>query len=514
MLMPLLSEADPQESAEGSIDPLGTYAIADALAVRMVPGVRERQQHPRFLTTIAVSLSLCSDFDDEVVAKDGVSEPWQVFEWYVVEGLVRSTPDQALLRGLPGRDKALKAIDDKVPLSQRRYLKGPATFGFHGVYRGLARDIGIEQADRLGDQGYELLRCWEEEQGLQGFCGSGDGPGKSRRRRLVEGIVDGLVKGATDRKSWGPFFCNHLGIYNAGDREAEQLRLNLTGSNQGYRGEIFDALTSTDGRELWRNEAAKKNPSERRFHEALAGHSSPGLDELLGAIDHYEWFSRYLQDAFDDCLRYLSQHQQRIKPSELAGLDSVKTAADQIPEIFTEVSDRISPFGQVTRFQESFSELAQRTTALQWLELLLDHHTRIQRSKRFSMRRRVGDATSHQSFFACYSQMAARCMQKDFGSTVNAGAFIRSGQATLPVRALELQRNQISRPTWFMSSTRIAVPLRSGRSMPPFRNVNASTWTESNGNRNRGMMDPRVEFCYPNFLERQPTSATKNRTRR
>jgi len=91
MLMPRLSEADPRVSAEGSIDPLGTYAIADALAVRMIPGVRERQLHPRFLTSIAVSLALTSEFDDEMVAADGVSEPWQVFGWYLVEGTVRTT---------------------------------------------------------------------------------------------------------------------------------------------------------------------------------------------------------------------------------------------------------------------------------------------------------------------------------------------------------------------------------------------------------------------------------------
>ncbi|CAD71598.1 MAG TPA: hypothetical protein DDX19_11585 [Rhodopirellula baltica] len=109
MLMPRLSEADPAESAEGSIDPLGMYPIADALASRMVPGVRERQTLPRFLTTIAVSLSLCSVFDEDTVADDGVSEPWQVFEWYVVEGLARATSDPKLLRGLPGRDKADKA---------------------------------------------------------------------------------------------------------------------------------------------------------------------------------------------------------------------------------------------------------------------------------------------------------------------------------------------------------------------------------------------------------------------
>jgi len=53
MLMPLLSELDPRISAEGSIDPLGIYAIADSLAVKLIPGVRERQQHPRFLTGMA-----------------------------------------------------------------------------------------------------------------------------------------------------------------------------------------------------------------------------------------------------------------------------------------------------------------------------------------------------------------------------------------------------------------------------------------------------------------------------
>src|SRR5579872_4477507 len=123
MLMPLLSEADPKISAEGSIDPLGMYSIADALAVRMIPGVRERQQHPRFLTCIAVSLSLCSAFPDEVVAVDEISEPWQVFEWYLVEGLVRTTNDRSLLRGLPGQDKAGAVIKDGVPLSAKRYLK-------------------------------------------------------------------------------------------------------------------------------------------------------------------------------------------------------------------------------------------------------------------------------------------------------------------------------------------------------------------------------------------------------
>ncbi|MFI5380743.1 MAG: hypothetical protein ACHRHE_15700, partial [Tepidisphaerales bacterium] len=89
-LTPLLSDKDEAESSEGGIDPLGTEPLADALAVTLAPGVRERQRHPRFLTAMAVSLSLCDDLGDEVVACDGVSPAWLVFEWYVVEGLVRT----------------------------------------------------------------------------------------------------------------------------------------------------------------------------------------------------------------------------------------------------------------------------------------------------------------------------------------------------------------------------------------------------------------------------------------
>ena len=65
---PLLTQKDEQKSSAGGIDPLGTEPLADALAVKLAPGVRERQRHPRFLTAMAVSLSLCDEFGDEVVA--------------------------------------------------------------------------------------------------------------------------------------------------------------------------------------------------------------------------------------------------------------------------------------------------------------------------------------------------------------------------------------------------------------------------------------------------------------
>ena len=386
MLMPLLSEADPKVSAEGSIDPLGMYAIADALAVRMIPGVRERQQHPRFLTHIAISLSLAAEFEGRI-ATDDISEPWQVFEWYVVEGLVRSTKDPKQLRGLPGQEKVAKARQDKVPLSAKRYLKTPTVFGFHGIYRALARDVNVERADRLGNVGDELATTWATEQGLAGFFGTSGGSGRSTRQMLLDAIEDGLKKGAVARKDgWSgwDFFSKHLGIYgipDSGNKESAVISKALLNPAAGHRKEVLDALLAPKGRELWSAAQDSRERPERKFHELLIPAVSPELLELLRAIDVYETFSRLLQDAFDDCLFEMSVPQRKVRLKELAELRSVESAAAKIPEIFSEVAIRLQPFGKEVAFRESFASLAEHDSKAGWVERLLDHHSRIQHSK-------------------------------------------------------------------------------------------------------------------------------------
>ena len=42
--MPFLSAKDPANSSEGTLDPLGLYQIADALGVKVIPGIRERER--------------------------------------------------------------------------------------------------------------------------------------------------------------------------------------------------------------------------------------------------------------------------------------------------------------------------------------------------------------------------------------------------------------------------------------------------------------------------------------
>jgi hypothetical protein len=377
-LAPLLTERDEAESAEGGIDPLGLYTIADTLGVRLVPGVRERQTHPRFLTAIAASLAVCGDLGDEAIASDGVSEPWQVFEWYAVEGLARtSRPSETV--GLPGGQKAASAIADGVPMSAKRYLKTPSVFGFHGIYRLLARTLGIEQGGRLGDVGFELLNVWSKERELEGFVGTAVGPGQAVKRQLREAVEAGLEKGGTARSGgWSgwEFFRQHLGLYNVGQREAEFIATKLRADNKGYRGRVLDFLISTSGRKLWDQEQ-----SERDLHSGLRKGSKDELSQLLAAIDSYERFARLCQDAFDDCLCEMTRKRGKTSPLELGRLRAVKLAREQVPEIFSDVMERLEPFGQSARLQDMFGDLTERCAADEWATRLIEHHRRIQRLK-------------------------------------------------------------------------------------------------------------------------------------
>lgn len=379
MLLPLLSEYDPAERSEGSIDPLGTYAIADALAVRLVPGVRERQSVPRFLTATAVSRAVCEGFGTDALAADGVSEPWQVFEWYVVEGLVRTLGEETQLRGVPGREKARSALEEGASLSADRYLKTPSVFGFHGIYRILARDLGVEQAGVLGELGYRLLTTWVEEQGLPGFYGIGVGEGAQAFMSLRDAVVDGLKKGAVARsggwRGW-ELIARHLAPHDVGPREAALLRERLTAPGAGYRAEVLRSLVADPGRQVW-----TETGSEREFHAQLRSGASPALRDLIDAIQAYEDFVRLLQDAFDDCRWRMSQWSGKTAPAALADTRGVRAAAKAIPARFVDVRGRLEPFELALRFETQFESLAEPLAADDWAVRLIDHHQRIQRGK-------------------------------------------------------------------------------------------------------------------------------------
>lgn len=380
MHMPLLSEADPSETSEGSLDPLGLYPLADELGLKLVPGVRERQSRPRFLTSIAVSLHVCAPFDPEQTAKDGTTEPWLVFEWLLAEGLVRSLGhDPQELIGLPGSQKVRQAIRDGVSMSTKRYLKTPSVFGFHGVYRLLAKTLDIESHGRLSEQGRELLSAWSEEQALPGFL-EGTGDGATWLKLLRGAVQDGLDKGFIDKKpqwrGWD-FFGEHLSVYGVGKREAKTMQRMLLSGGTGFRRQVLEFVASKEGDEL----LDTNEWSERRFHTALKARSGDDLATLLEAIEVYESFSRLMHDAFEDCLFELSNRKQRVGSVVLAEKPAVRRAAESLPRVFPVVRDRLGVINASSRFVDQFGQFFEPMGPKPFVETLLKHHETNQKRK-------------------------------------------------------------------------------------------------------------------------------------
>ena len=382
VLTPLLSEEDPAVSSEGAIDPLGLYTIADGLGVRLAPGVRERQSRPRWLTVMAVGMVVCDAFPPEQVAADGESEPWQVFEWYVVEGLVRTASADDDLKRLPGLLKARQAVfRDQVPLSASRYLKAPSVYGFHGVYRQLARALELESAGRLGETGIQLVETWMDEQHLQGFLGTIAGPGYAIREQLRAAVTDGLEQGTVARKGgWQGWelFRQYMAPAAPGSREARVLaRALVEESRGGHRGEVLRAMQTGDGQAIW-----KAAHEEREFHLWLLAGASKELRQLLEAIIAFEHWGRLLTDSFDDCLQRMTLTRRRTSPSELVRMPNVQLACGKAQEVFEETYRRLQPFEtEAAQFRERFAPLSERLSADQWIIQLLEHHRRVQRGK-------------------------------------------------------------------------------------------------------------------------------------
>src|SRR5688572_27143563 len=138
---PFLTTYDPAGTSEGTLDPLGLYQIADQLAVKLVPGVRERMQRVRFLTAMAVGSVVTENLDDDQRVRD--ASPYLVWEWLLVEALIRQMADDEGVWGVPGTLVAKRALSQHGYLDARSYLKTPRIFGFHGVYKRLAIHLGL-----------------------------------------------------------------------------------------------------------------------------------------------------------------------------------------------------------------------------------------------------------------------------------------------------------------------------------------------------------------------------------
>lgn len=287
--IPFVTLPDPKVEAEGSIDPLGVANAADRLAEMMLPGITARMFRPRYLTATAVSTLVNEGLER---SPKGL-RPDIAFEWGFV--LSMAGLDDAP-SGVPGMRKAQQAIREGAPMSSRRYLKTPNVFGFHGVYRTLAVELGIvTKTGELRSEGERLVAAWQKAIDLPGFLeakgGSRGGDLRSRLRKMVEGAL------ATEQMSSVPAHLSSgltaaLRPDKMTSAEAAIVRSLLDSEEGGLRAELIALHAELEFK-------TALEAGEHAFFTAARPKMSPSLAAVADAVVGLEGVARPMADIFD-----------------------------------------------------------------------------------------------------------------------------------------------------------------------------------------------------------------------
>lgn len=378
MIFPFLTTYDPPGSSEGTLDPLGLYQIADQLAVHLVPAVRERMQRIRFLTAMAVGAMITEELEDDPRHRD--ASPFLVWEWLVVEALIRTMGEDPSLWGVPGTQVARRAIREHGYLDARSYLKTPRIFGFHGVYKRLAMHLDLINVHLgQGPAADGLVDVWAKGLNLGGT----EGAQKlfSRWRDGLRRCLDGnppRTRPNWDNDGWKEL-ANAFSPGNVGVREKEYLQRLLLTAEGGDLGALPLIWELHEGFE-------DDTFSEEVLHRRLE-QREPTYAPLLHAIRTYELFGRRLQDAFDLLKAGAAPSDAGgYRIPDIAQEAEFRICADNLYQRWLEVHEALGEVGVLSlsiqnSFDERFGYFAEPMDAAGFALQLCVHHENIQRGK-------------------------------------------------------------------------------------------------------------------------------------
>lgn len=378
--LPFLTEYDPPGSSEGSLDPLGLYLIADQLAMKLVPSIRERMQRIRFLTPMAVGALVTEGL--EANPNHPETPPFLVWEWLVIEAIIRIFSDEPDLWGIPGRAVTKTALTNYNYIDHRNYLKTPRVFGFHGVYKRLAVHIGVVDSHIClrEPKGLKLIQSWSKDHNLGEF-GQKHELYVLWRKAVEASLKKNPVRTAPGlhKKQW-----KRLAELFMPDRmkrhEKSCLKRFLITNENSNRGAIYDIWMECDemDKEI---EADKIN--EKITHQALAK-KVPRHAVILDAIGSYEYFCRLLTDAFNIIRNMASQNNvQGFNISTASRHKGFSLVASKVHDAFVQAYRKIEEVGldMDIRFKERFKRFSESLPADIFAKELCEHHEWIQRCK-------------------------------------------------------------------------------------------------------------------------------------
>ncbi|TXT26331.1 MAG: hypothetical protein FD134_575 [Gallionellaceae bacterium] len=337
---------------------------------------------PRFVTAMALGACICENLDTDAVSADGVTPAWLVYEWFVVEAFVRAEESLTEKFGIPGIQKVQRAVRNQRPVSLVSYLKTPTVFGFTGVFRRIARAIGIlTENGRLDNGGYELLAAWAKDQGLDGIVDSSNGEGHAFRERLRRAVSQGMEKGHTTPQA-GVFWrelVQRLDPARPGRNESKALlgRILSKAGPPDMVACLNEALVLQNG--------INNREDEAPFLRKLSGHAPADLKQLLIAIDAYEAFGRAITDAFNGLRLCASSNggapvDAKIFSASKSAMKALEALAPSIarirahPTLLEWESDQTGLVQALERFDgvRSSADL---------FDAVLNHHEQVQRNK-------------------------------------------------------------------------------------------------------------------------------------
>lgn len=371
--LPFLSSYDPPGSSEGTLDPVGLYQIADQLATQLVPGVRERMQRVRFLTAMAVGALLCEDFESDPDHPNAA--PYLVWEWLIVESIVRSLGDEPVT-GVAGTLVATRARKALGYLDARSYLKTPRIFGFHGIYKRLAIQLGIVDVHLgPGPNAQALVDAWASSQddaaALLKQCR--DGMRRSLEQRPPR------TNPAWTAEGWSRL-AQAFNPATAGKRERRLLTQWLHGTEDQQLGALSPLWKLQD---LYPSDDTFR---EERLHDELEK-EVPHYAPLLRAIRRYERFARRLQDGFDIIRAEATARDEQGFPigqisKDAEFCDTAQGVVDLYEQAYTALGDVTVPKMSLQAiFGERFQLFAQTVDARDFAVALCTHHETIQSRK-------------------------------------------------------------------------------------------------------------------------------------
>lgn len=389
--LPRASAYDPPTADEGRLDPLGLASVADRIADSYARPLRARMRRVRFLTTMALGGLFINDLAGVKPAVAG-DTPDVALERIVVECLARSnSTENRLDSGIPGITKAHAALLSKSRLSARGYLKSPRVFGFFGVYRPLAAAIGL--TDSTGGTlatGASVLQALEKDQQLNGLANVSHGSvGSGFIDWLTSETGKALETGGNAFSPRSPFVDMVTKVSNPGAaRKRERAALSkvlanpmpsLHPSDEESYLEVLSLLSSWDS-EGW---------SEVNIAEYLLNAGTAIVKARMQMLIHFEEFARDITWAFAD-YRYLAGRAFGGVPSNQALSDSqafglvAQTLSTRfrtaLGSMNMAIEFGVDP-GIAARFSESFGQFGDVTTASEAVEIMMIHHTSIQRNK-------------------------------------------------------------------------------------------------------------------------------------